>query len=281
MSPFYQARLGGPMARFVGGINPGPTRTNCLLSAIGRPYPAGCAVPGGVKFKAAAFEGVVPPRNWSDPSTGLIHAIHPLGCPVGATMATPWFDWWWRLSHVQQAPPPPPLPPPTPPHQCGLQQAVKGGCCGGKNVGAAHILPSFNASLCAELCCADPQCGVAVLTFGQGSGGVKCWLTHMGDPGAIVPPASGEESLVLMTRNVTNVTASDNRDGLIFGEGGWQSLQGSPVGSHFYVENIRELLDTEGEWFHDAVTDTLYLWRNATQEKEHGGKSCNDTCFKF
>lgn len=36
------------------------------------------------------------------------------------------------------------------------------------------------------------------------------------------------------------------------------------------VENIRELLDQEGEWFHDAVVDTLYLWRNATQEAEMG-----------
>ena len=121
MSPYYQARTGGPMNRFVGGINPGPTRTNCLLTAIGRPYPAGCAVPGGVKFEAAAFEGAVSPRNWSDPSTGRIHAIHPLGCPVSPTMATPWFDWWWQLSHVQQAPP---APPPTPPVRLSLSRSL-------------------------------------------------------------------------------------------------------------------------------------------------------------
>ena len=41
MSPYYEAMVGGPMDRFVGGINPGPTRTNCLLTAVGRPFPAG------------------------------------------------------------------------------------------------------------------------------------------------------------------------------------------------------------------------------------------------
>jgi hypothetical protein len=276
MSPFYQARIGGPMDRFVGGINPGPTRTNCLLTAIGRPYPAGCAVPGGVKYEPAAFEGVVPPRNWSKVSSGLIHAIHPLGCPVEG-QAVPWFDWWWRLSHVLQAPPPPPpVPPPVPPppeQQCGLHKAVEGGCCGGMNVGPAHILPSFNASLCAELCCKDPKCGVAVMTSGQGSAGIKCFLTHMNSPGKSYQPvpAGGEKSLVILTRNGTvNVSSYDDRDSLVFGEGGWQSLQGSPVGSHFYVENIRELLDSEGEYYHDAETDTLYLWRNSTQEAQHG-----------
>ena len=118
--------------------------------------------------------------------------------------------------------------------------------------------------------CADPQCGVAVLTSGQGAGGVKCWLTHLDDPGTIVPAASGEESLVIMTRNVSGNASEDQRDALVFGEGGWQSLQGSPVGSHFYVENIRELLDSEGEWFHDPADDTLYLWRNISQEAQHG-----------
>eukprot|EP01051_Picozoa_sp_SAG22_P016948 SAG22_NODE_2506_length_2503_cov_1.272047_1_plen_406_part_10 len=242
-----------------------------LLTAIGRPYPAGCAVPGGVKYAVGAFAGAVPPRNWSDPSTGRVHAIHPLGCPVSAKMATPWFDWWWHLSHVQRAPalppaPPPPPPGPAPPPQRCVHQTIQGGCCGGANVGQAHALPSYNASLCAELCCADPQCGVAVMTRDQGD--VKCWLTHLSDPGTISPDPA---QTVIMTRHATNHTApSARRDGLVFGEGGWQSLQGSPVGSHFYVENIRELLDHEGEWFHDSETDTLYLWRNASLEAELG-----------
>eukprot|EP01043_Picozoa_sp_COSAG02_P083313 COSAG02_NODE_21357_length_791_cov_1.994220_2_plen_122_part_01 len=92
-----------------------------------------------------------------------------------------------------------------------------------------------------------------------------CWLTHRVGPVVIDPKA---DTAVVHTRNVTPVPREDRRDSLIFGEGGWQSLQGSPVGSHFYVENIRELLDVKGEWFHDTSTDTLYLWRNSTQEAE-------------
>lgn len=118
--------------------NAGPTRTNCLLTAVGRPYPAGCAVPGGVKYEPTAFAKLPParqPRAWRNASSGLIHAIHSLGCPVMPT-AIPWFDWWWRLSHVHAAPPPPPPPPPGPPPpplQCGALQVTPGGCCGGEN----------------------------------------------------------------------------------------------------------------------------------------------------
>jgi hypothetical protein len=92
-----------------------------------------------------------------------------------------------------------------------------------------------------------------------------CWLTHRNGSVAIDPKA---DAVVINTRNVVPVPHEDRRDSLVFGEGGWQSLQGSPVGSHFYVENIRELLDAEGEWFHDTSTETLYLWRNSTQEAE-------------
>ena len=92
-----------------------------------------------------------------------------------------------------------------------------------------------------------------------------CWLTHRNGSVTIDPKA---DTVVINTRNVIPVPPEDRRDSLVFGEGGWQSLQGSPVGSHFYVENVRELLDAEGEWFHDASTDTLYLWRNSTQEAE-------------
>ena len=145
---------------------------------------------------------------------------------------------------MQQAPPPPPPPPgpAPPPLRCGLHRAIPGGCCGGKNVGEAHVLLSYNASRCAELCCADPRCGVAVMTQDQGA--IKCWLTHLAEPGTISPDSA--QTVILTRTNHSTPSSYDPRDGLVFGEGGWQSLQGSPLGSHFYVENIRELLDHEG-----------------------------------
>lgn len=264
MSPYYQARVGGPMDRFVGGVNPGPTRTNCLLTAVGKgAYPAGCAVPGGVYFTPHAFDGAAPPASWEHPETGVVHAVHPLGCPVMPT-AVPWFNWQWRLAGVQHRNA---TPSPTPPHSaCGLKQTLQGGCCGGQNVGAAHQLPTFNTSACVELCCSDPLCGVAVITSNQsGDGVVRCWLTHLDHPENFEPSPPTEKAVTLVTRGGN---ATPPGDALLFGEGGWQALQGSPVGSHFFVENIRELLDSEGEWFHDNDTDTLYLWRNATQEAE-------------
>ncbi len=153
----------------------GPTRTNCLLTAVGRPYPAGCAVPGGVKYEPTAFADLPTarqPRAWRNVSTGLIHAIHSLGCPVMST-AIPWFDWWWRLSHVHLAPPPPPPPPPgppPPPPQCGALQVIPGGCCGGENVRCStmlHVLALFCAQACSLGFLVENECSLDVCRSAQ------------------------------------------------------------------------------------------------------------------
>ena len=141
---------------------------------------------------------------------------------------------------------------------------VPRGCCGGENSGPPKILDSFNVSECAALCCSDPMCGVAVLTRGQqGPGEFKCWLTHLTSPGGYEPPPPPGQQATTITLNRDHGDA----DAIIFGEGGWQSVQGSPVGSHFFIENVRELLDVEGEWFHDAKANVLYMWRNTSLEQ--------------
>eukprot|EP01050_Picozoa_sp_SAG11_P039066 SAG11_NODE_16254_length_553_cov_0.718062_1_plen_122_part_10 len=68
--------------------------------------------------------------------------------------------------------------------------------------------------------------------------------------------------------NIASVEVGPTSPQINFGYGGHQEARGWGVTaeSHFYVENIRELLDQEGEWYHDEATDTLYLWRNASQE---------------
>ena len=153
--------------------------------------------------------------------------------------------------------------------ECQQSSCEQGGCCGGQNAGPARILSSYNATACAALCCADPMCGVAVLEKDNG-GQIKCWLTHLNLPDGITPmPGGAQESVVILTRNTTTVPVDERTGGLIFGEGGWQSLQGSPVGSHFFVENIRELLDSESEWYFDSTSDSLYHWRNSSYEAEH------------
>ena len=80
MSPFYQARVGGPMRRFDPPIAPGPTRSNCY---------EGCTVPGGVWYDhAAAFNGSGGRRfPWTSPETGIVHAIHPLNTMGTCTWA--------------------------------------------------------------------------------------------------------------------------------------------------------------------------------------------------
>ncbi len=82
MSPFYQARVGGPMRRFDPPIAPGPTRSNCY---------EGCTVPGGVWYDhAAAFNGSGGRRfPWTSPETGIVHAIHPLNT-MGTGVSIPW-----------------------------------------------------------------------------------------------------------------------------------------------------------------------------------------------
>ena len=51
-----------------------------------------------------------------------------------------------------------------------------------------------------------------------------------------------------------------NPDGSLDYEGGWQNNRASPMHKHFrFVENIREELDSPGEWFHDARSGVLYF----------------------
>lgn len=49
-----------------------------------------------------------------------------------------------------------------------------------------------------------------------------------------------------------------------FGKGGWQEARGSKTGGALYFENIREELDSPGEWFADPDSGTLDLFWNAT-----------------
>jgi len=50
-----------------------------------------------------------------------------------------------------------------------------------------------------------------------------------------------------------------NEKGEVVYEGGWQNNRQSGMhGEHRYVENIVEELDSPGEWFHDASTNTLF-----------------------
>ncbi|MBT3294856.1 MAG: PDZ domain-containing protein [Verrucomicrobia bacterium] len=52
-----------------------------------------------------------------------------------------------------------------------------------------------------------------------------------------------------------------NPDGTVAYEGGWQNNRQMGMHEEFrFVENIFEELDTPGEWFHDARTQTLYYY---------------------
>ena len=62
---------------------------------------------------------------------------------------------------------------------------------------------------------------------------------------------------------LTDFDAKSNT--LEFGYGGYQEARGSGVKTnHFYVENIKEELDVEGEWFHDEKEGQIYYFPNAT-----------------
>lgn len=48
---------------------------------------------------------------------------------------------------------------------------------------------------------------------------------------------------------------------LSFGEGGWQDAHGGPVShNYFFVENVLEELDVEGEWYVDKDARKVYFW---------------------
>ena len=55
-------------------------------------------------------------------------------------------------------------------------------------------------------------------------------------------------------------------DTIMFGRGGFQEARGScgSGGHEYYIENIRELLDSPGEFFLDETTRHLYYWPNGT-----------------
>ena len=65
--------------------------------------------------------------------------------------------------------------------------------------------------------------------------------------------------------SVDGVSLDAAGDGtLTFSSGGWQEARGWKTGGALYVDNIREELDTPGEWFYDVDTRELVFWYNAT-----------------
>jgi hypothetical protein len=59
--------------------------------------------------------------------------------------------------------------------------------------------------------------------------------------------------------------AGSDENALYFGYGGYQEARGSNIGNnHFFVENIKEELDSPGEWFYDAAAGELLYWPNST-----------------
>jgi hypothetical protein len=46
----------------------------------------------------------------------------------------------------------------------------------------------------------------------------------------------------------------------VMGKGGFQGARGASVGQELYIENVREELDSEDEWFYDEGTRELYLY---------------------
>ena len=51
---------------------------------------------------------------------------------------------------------------------------------------------------------------------------------------------------------------------ITFGEGGFQGARGSDDGGDFYIENVREELDSPSEFFFDAKAHKLYYYHNAS-----------------
>jgi hypothetical protein len=78
------------------------------------------------------------------------------------------------------------------------------------------------------------------------------------------------------------LTSRDNRSGtdtFTFGYGGYQEARGNDGiqfynGDRYYVSGILEELDTEGEWFHDAIERKLYYY-------PHSNSSSSSTATRF
>ena len=51
---------------------------------------------------------------------------------------------------------------------------------------------------------------------------------------------------------------------ILFGDGGFQGARGSDNGGDFFIENIREELDSPAEFFFDKATGELFYFHNAT-----------------
>ena len=51
---------------------------------------------------------------------------------------------------------------------------------------------------------------------------------------------------------------------ILFGEGGFQGARGSDNGGDFFIENIREELDSPAEFFFDKATGELFYFHNAS-----------------
>ena len=73
------------------------------------------------------------------------------------------------------------------------------------------------------------------------------------------------------TYQVESQHVDSNNGALAFSHGGYQEARGSGIKSnHFFVENIKEELDVEGEWFHDPLTHELFFWPNGTSSTTNG-----------
>eukprot|EP00729_Bicosta_minor_P002862 gene2862-15982_t len=74
------------------------------------------------------------------------------------------------------------------------------------------------------------------------------------------------------TYQIESQTIDQHGNGaLTFSHGGYQEARGSGIKSnHYFVENIKEELDSSGEWFHDPLTHELFFWPNSTDAADDG-----------
>lgn len=74
------------------------------------------------------------------------------------------------------------------------------------------------------------------------------------------------------TYQIESQTIDQHGNGaLTFSHGGYQEARGSGIKSnHYFVENIKEELDSAGEWFHDPLTHELFFWPNSTDAADDG-----------
>jgi hypothetical protein len=68
----------------------------------------------------------------------------------------------------------------------------------------------------------------------------------------------------MMVRVAGVSVGGDNATTLTFGRGAFQGAEGENSGSEWYIENVLEELDAPREFFHDAATQKLYYFHNAS-----------------